>query len=342
MKKRIGKIILIVLASLLVLLLLLALGAYIYANVLLDKIDRSEITGNMDLLPEEIYEGPTVDAPDSVEQMEEAQKQFEEVQKIDLQEQSGIVNILLIGSDRRGTYENGRSDSMMIVSLNYNTDKIHITSLNRAMYVCIPRNDGNRWNMLNAAYSWGGPNLLVDTVELNFRIKIDHYVVVDFTAFEKAVDKVGGVELTLTGGEAAHVQSNSGVPTAPGKQLLNGAQVRGYCQIRALDNDFFRTNRQRTVIKELIKKASKSDMNTLIAVANEILPMVNTNMTNSQIISYIVRSMHMLGNTTEGHMLPIENESGKTYTGMIYVNGQEMYKVDFETNIKALHDYIAS
>ena len=181
-----------------------------------------------------------------------------------------------------------------------------------------------------------------DTVELNLRIKIDHYVVVDITAFEKAVNRVGGLELTLTGGEAAHVQSNSGISTAPGKQLLNGAQVRAYCQIRALDNDFVRTNRQRTVIKELIQKASKSDMNTLIEVANEILPMVNTNMTNSQIISYIIKSMHMLGNTTEGHMLPIENESGKTYTGMIYVNGQEMYKVDFETNIKALHDYIAS
>lgn len=341
MKKRIGKIILIVLASLLILMLLLALGAYIYANVLLNKIDRSEITGNMDLLPEEIYEGPTVDAPDSVEQIEEAQKQFEEVQKIDLQEQSGIINILLIGSDRRGTYENGRSDSMMIVSLNYNTDKIHITSLNRAMYVCIPRNDGNRWNMLNAAYSWGGPNLLVDTVELNFRIKIDHYVVVDFTAFEKAVDQVGGVEVNLTAAEARYISSICGT-VEPGLQTLNGSQARDFCQIRALDNDFVRTNRQRTVIKSLIKKASKSDMNTLIGVANEILPMVNTNMTNSQIISYIVRSMHMLGNTTEGHMLPIENESGKTYTGMIYVNGQEMYKVDFETNIKALHDYIAS
>lgn len=341
-KKRVGKIILIVLGSLLGLILLLALGLWIYANAMLNKLDRTEITGDIHLSEEEVYDGPTVDVPDSVEEIEDAHNQAEETQKIDILEQKGITNILFIGSDRRNNSENGRSDSMMLVSLNYNTGKIHITSLMRAMYVCIPRSDGNIWGMLNAAYSWGGPNLLIDTVELNFRVKIDHYVVVDFSAFEEAVDLVGGVVLTVTEAEARHIRSYSGQETPAGTQLLNGAQTRAYCQIRYIDNDFVRTSRQRTVIKELIKKAAGCDLDTLTSLANQILPLVNTNMNNSQIISYIFKTLPLLDGVSQGRMLPVENESGKTYTGMIYVGGREMYKVDFEANIKALHEYIQS
>ena len=335
-KKKAGKIVLIVLGSILLLLLLLALGLFIYANIMLNKLDRTEITGDINLPEEQIYDGPTVDAEDSVEEIEEAQKQLEEVQKIEIQKQEGIVNILLIGSDRRTMNENGRSDSMMMVSLNYNTQKIHITSLMRAMYVCIPRSDGDIWGMLNAAYSWGGPNLLVDTVEQNFRIKIDHYVVVDFTAFEKAVNLVGGLELTLTEAEANFVK------VSPGTQHLNGIQVRDYCRIRYIDNDFKRTGRQRNVITLLLQKAAQSDLSTLMEMADNILPLVNTNMTNGEIMSYLIKTLPMFKNVSKGRMLPIENESGTTYTGMIYVGGREMYKVDFETNVKALHEYIQS
>ncbi len=341
-KKRVGKIILIVLGSLLGLILLLALGLLIYANIMLNKLDRTEITGNIHLSEDEVYEGPTEDVPDSEEEKLEAHQQSEETQKIPILQEDEITNILFVGSDRRNKNENGRSDSMMLVSLNYKTGKIHITSLMRAMYVCIPRSDGNIWGMLNAAYSWGGPNLLIDTVELNFRVKIHHYVVVDISAFQEAVDLVGGVEINLTETEARYVRSDSGYETPAGKQLLNGAQARAYCQIRYIDNDFVRTGRQRIVIKELIKKAAGSDLGTLINLANQILPLVNTNLTNNEILSYMMKSLPLLGNVSQGRMLPVENESGKTYTGMIYVGGREMYKVDFEANIKALHEYIQS
>ena len=335
-KKKTGKIVLIVLGSILLLLLLLALALFIYANIMLNKLDRTEITGNINLPEEQIYEEPTVDTEDSVDEIEEAKKQLEEVQKIEIKKQEGIVNFLLIGSDRRNMNENGRSDSMMLVSLNYNTEKIHVTSLMRAMYVCIPRSDGDIWGMLNAAYSWGGPNLLVDTVEENFRIKIDHYIVVDFTAFEKAVDLVGGLELTLTQAEANFVK------VAPGTQHLNGLQVRDYCRIRYTDNDFKRTSRQRNVITLLLQKAAQSDLSTLMEMADKTFPLVNTNLTNGEIMSYIIKTLPMLKNVSQGRMLPIENESGNTYTGIIYVGGREMYKVDFETNVKALHEYIQS
>lgn len=341
-KNRVWRIVLIVVGSILLLLLLLILGLWIYANIMLNKLDRSEITGDMSLSEDQIYDGPTEAVEDSVKEIEEAKQQFEEIQKIEIVDSEDIVNILLIGSDRRNSSENGRSDSMVLVSLNYKTGKIHMTSLMRAMYVCIPRSDGNIWGMLNAAYSWGGPNLLIDTVELNFRVKIDHYAVMDFSDVQDAVDLVGGLDITLTEGEARHVQSNSGTPTQSGKQHLNGKQVRAYCQIRYIDNDFVRTSRQRTVLKLLFAKAAKSDLGTLVSLADQMLPKVNTNLTNGEIISYIMKTLPILNNVSKGRMLPVENESGKTYTGMIYVGGREMYKVDFEENIKALHEYIQS
>lgn len=336
------KIIFIILAIILLLMLMLLAGLLIFGNTYLNKIDRTEITGNVNLAEDEIFEDPTVDATDSDAEIEAVKKEFEEAQKIGIQKVSGVENILLIGADRHGQGENGRSDSMILVTINNNTGNIHLTSFMRAMYVCIPRSNGNVWSMLNAAYSWGGPNLLVDTIEMNFRVKIDKYVVVDFAAFEKAVDLLGGVEIELSKEEADNTRWNSGVPTSPGKQLLNGAQARGYCQIRVIDNDFARTGRQRKVINVLLQKAKHMDLSTMLAIADEILPMVNTNLTNSEILIYLTRAIPMLKNPVTQRMLPIENEAATSYIGRIYVGGREMYRVDFNKNIQALHDFINS
>lgn len=343
MKKRKAlKVLFITLACLMLVFLLLVSAVFIFSNTMLNKLDRTEITGNENLAEHEIFEEPTVDATDSNAEIEAVKKEFEEAQKIGIQKVSGVENILLIGADRHGQGENGRSDSMILVTINNNTGKIHLTSFMRAMYVCIPRSNGNVWSMLNAAYSWGGPNLLVDTIEMNFRVKIDKYVVVDFAAFEKAVDLLGGVEIELSEKEAAHVKANSGYPTGSGLQLLNGAQTRGYCQIRKIDNDFARTARQRKVINVLLQKAKHMDLSTMLAIADEILPMVNTNLSNSQILIYLTRAIPMLKNPVTQRMLPIENEAGTSYIGRIYVGGREMYRVDFDKNIQALHDFINS
>jgi len=336
------KITLIVIGCILLLIGLLLGGLWLYLNGLLNKVDRTEITGNLTLSESEIYEGETVDATDSVEHIDQAHNEFQEVQEIEFLKDSKITNILLIGADRHASWEYGRSDSMMILSINERTDKIHLTSLMRAMYVCIPRSDGEQWGMLNAAYSWGGPKLLIETIENNFRIKIDHYVVVDFSAFEKGVDLLGGVEINLSDAEARHVQSISKVVTYSGNQLLNGVQTRAYCQIRYIDNDFVRTKRQRTVLTKLMNKAASSSIPTLIDLAETMLPYVNTDMTNGEILSYIAKVPSLMSNPITQRMLPIENEAGKSYTGIIFVQGREMYKVDFNTNIRALHEFIMS
>lgn len=341
--KKFLKITGIVIGVIVLLLLILALVAFFIVNSKLSKINRAEITGNPYLSEDEVYEEPTQDVPDSVEEINEVQQEWQEAQNIQLTKTSGVENILLIGADRHGAGENGRSDSMIMVTLNYNTNKIHLTSFMRAMYVYIPRSSGGVWGMLNAAYSWGGPNLLVDTIELNFRVNIDHYVVVDYSSFEKAVDLLGGVTLTLTEEEARHVKANSGIPTSAGTQTLNGAQTRGYCQIRKIDNDFKRTGRQRQVIDLLIKKAMNSDINTLMSLADQIFPLVSTDIKDNSVIwNYIFKAFPMLGNVTKGRMLPVENEDGESYIGIIFVGGREMYRVNFARNIAALHEYINS
>lgn len=342
-KRSAGKIIGIILGCILLLLLLAVLAVVILANSMLNKINRTEITGNMNLSEEEIYEAPTVPVEDSNEEIEAVKKEFEEAQKIQIPENTGVENILLIGADRRDKSENGRSDTIMMVSLNYDTGKIHLTSFMRAMYVCIPRADGNVWGMINAAYSWGGPNLLIDTIELNFRVKIDHYVVIDFAGFETAVDLLGGVEIDLSAEEARAVVVRFRGTKPAGRYLLNGEQALYYSRLRFIDNDFVRTSRQRIMIESLLKKALSMDLSTLIELANQILPMVHTDsdLTNIKIIGYITRTLPLINNISQ-RMLPVENEAGNSYIGIIYVGGREMYRVNFAKNINALHEFINS
>lgn len=343
-KKRRGlKIILIILLILILVPALVVGGLIIGGNKYLnDRLNQMEILGDMNMPEDEIYEGETVAEEDSLEEIDAVRKEFEELQNMEIAKMDGVDNILLVGADRRSNRENGRSDSMILVSLNHNTKKIHLTSFMRAMYVCIPRSDGHVWGMLNAAYSWGGPNLLIDTIELNFRVKIDKYVVVDFAAFETAVDLLGGVDVELTQAEASYVASETKIPTGSGMQHLNGKQALMYSRIRLLDNDFVRTARQRRVINALFKKAKDMDLRTMLTLADEILPMVSTNLTNSEILVYIIRSIPLLQNDITQRMLPIENESGKSFYGIIFVGGREMYRVDFVKNIQALHTFINS
>lgn len=340
-KRSAGKIIGIVLLCICILILLLMLAAFIYFSSLLGKIDRTEITGDLSLSEDQIYETPTVDVPDSIDEIEQVKQEFLEAQKIDIVQSDGVENILLIGADRRSMQENGRSDSVILVSLNHETGKIHLTSFMRAMYVCIPRSDGNVWGMLNAAYSWGGPNLLIDTIELNFRVRIDRYVIVDFTAFKTAIDMVGGVEVNLSEAEARQITTESKIPTSSGLQLLEGQRALDYSRLRIVDNDFKRTSRQRTVITSLLEKVPNIDVSTLISMANEILPLVNTNLSNTEIMQYIMECIPMVSNISQ-RMLPVENEDGESFNGIIYVNGREMYRVNFAHNIKALHEFINS
>ena len=129
-----------------------------------------------------------------------AEMNYEEIESVasSPMKEEGVTNILLIGNDSRENGEDGRSDAMILLSISNRTKKIYMTSLLRDMYVEIP---GYKDNRLNAAYSYGGAELLMETIEQNFDIHISRYVLVNFEAFANLVDAVGGVDLELTGKE---------------------------------------------------------------------------------------------------------------------------------------------
>ncbi len=257
---------------------------------------------------------------------------------------SSVKNILLIGTDSRGE-DRGRSDSMILLSINSKTDKITMCSLMRDMYVQIP---GYGSNKLNAAYSYGGPELLMDTIEENLYIEIDDYVTVNFVSFANIVDAVGGVEIEVSDNEAdamnVLLQSPEGVSffgepseddllDGGGTYNLSGKQALCYSRLRYVGNaDFERTQRQRKVLEAIIKKAANPVR--IGAVAKEALPSMNTNMSKLNMYLLSLRGPgFLLGYDVEQMRIPADD----TYWGSD-IDGMSVLEVDFEENIDLIED----
>lgn len=256
-----------------------------------------------------------------------------------------VVNILLIGEEAINDGKNGRSDSMMIATLNTVEKTIKLTSLMRDMYVTIP---GYRDNKLNSAYHSGGGVLLAETIEQNFGIEIDGYVRVNFDAFEKIVDKLGGVDITLTEAEAHYLNTTNYISkkkyrcVKEGLNTLNGNQALGYCRVRYKGasngeiNDFGRTYRQRTVIKTIFDKYKNQNIVNMISIANELLSYVTTNMSKSEMISYLTTAAGFGKLEMEVFRIPLDN----SYEDQKIDGPGWVLVIDFEKNKKALRDFI--
>lgn len=221
-----------------------------------------------------------------------------------------VINVLVMGVDDYQEYDIGRTDSMMLVSLDTRHKKLKVTSLMRDMYVAIPgRKEPNR---INTAYSMGGPELLVKTVEANFKIDVDRWVEVTYDAFEKIIEAMGGVEITLTQEEANLVNSESGDPRhnlSAGTFLLSGKQARFYSRIRKLaGDDFMRTQRQRNVMNALVKKFKSSDIGTINNVLYNALPHIKTNMQKNEILGLAASALEYLNYEYEEDRIPGNNE----------------------------------
>lgn len=222
----------------------------------------------------------------------------------DIVSDPNIQNILLIGSDTRGGEKYGRSDTMLVLSLNKTTKQIKMVSFLRDLYVKI---NGLQDNRINASYSYGGPKLLIDTLQDNFRFKIDNYVRVDFNSFQKLIDMVGGVQITLTQAEAGQVNANSGSgKVSAGSNKLNGVQALAYARIRHIDSDFGRTQRQRNVMTSLMSSLKGSNVGALMNIANEVLPNVQTDLSNSQIMDFAFNGSTYMSNTSGQLTIPID------------------------------------
>lgn len=224
-------------------------------------------------------------------------EEIEHIENVNsLTSRSDVKNILFIGADK----EKGgasRSDSIMIVSVNKSAGKVIVTSILRDTHVDIP---GECEAKINSAYAWGGANLLIQTIEQNFGLKIDGYAVVNFNMFTDLVDGLGGIDIEVTENEADYINNrhNYKSETKPdhfesGESVhLNGYQTLWYARIRKLDSDFMRTYRQRKVITAIAENI-KTELLTgnifgLISTAKDVAPNIETSLSNSEFTSLLL------------------------------------------------------
>lgn len=256
-----------------------------------------------------------------------------------------VFNILLIGSDTRESGGSGRSDSMILVSINKSTKSIIATSLLRDIYLPIPGKGSNR---INAAYAYGGADLLMETIEQNFKIKVDNYASVDFFSFMDIVDAVGGVTIDVTDAELRYINdyvrslnsltgddTNTDTLEASGTQLLNGKQALSYSRIRYIGTDFERTARQRRVLEQIFNKVKTLNIMELNNLLNKILPQITTNLTEGKIFSLLLKVPAYARYDLKQWSIPAEN----SYS-FKKINGMSVLGIDFEENINILQDYL--
>lgn len=203
----------------------------------------------------------------------------------------GILNILLIGQDRRGSSGRSLSDAMILCTLNRKTGVLTMTSFLRDSYVRIP---GHGSNKLNAAYPLGGMALLDETLEENFGVTVDGNVEVDFSQFQQIIDLLGGVEISLTEAEVRHLAHEYGFVLQPGVNRLTGEQALGYARIRKLGTDFARTERQRTVLTALISQFRQAGLWKLHKAAKELLGLITTDLSKGEILRLAAELAPML------------------------------------------------
>ncbi len=258
---------------------------------------------------------------------------------------SYVTNILLIGTDGRTSDERGRSDTMMLASLNSKTDKVSLISFMRDCYVEIP---DYGWDKLNASYSYGGPELLMDTIEHNFGIAIDDYVSVNFVSFANIVDAVGGIDVDISDAEAQEINTilqaevneimGDGVLDdmlkSGGDLHLNGKQALSYARIRYIGNaDFERTERQRRVMELVMNKLKSVNPTLLPKLSASVLPGVSTNMSTGELYALSLRAPFLLGYDRQQLQIPAEG----TYYGEYTASGDALI-VDFNSNYDVIYE----
>ena len=253
--------------------------------------------------------------------------------------EEGVTNILLIGNDSRENGADGRSDAMILLSVSNETNTIHLTSLLRDMYVEIPGHNNNR---LNAAYAYGGAELLLETIKLNFGIDVNRYVLVNFQAFANLIDAAGGVDLELTNDEVYmlnaylveyNILENRPEGTdyldadASGMLHLNGPQALAYSRNRYIGSDFGRTERQRKVLEAVIKKAPSALLSNGQEMMAGILPNLTTNLTEEELRTLSLSAAKLLSYEVVQASIPLQG----TYQNAT-IREMAVLEVDFEAN----------
>lgn len=320
-------------AILLIIVLIIVLlmgGVYAYVNHKLSKIMRVDISPEVVVDPSletfETEEGltDTIDPEDIVWNNAD----------IEVMKDKDVSNILLIGQDRREGQGRQRSDSMIICSLNKKTNKIILTSVMRDMYVPIPGYSDNR---INAAYQFGGMELLDRVMEESLGVHIDANVEVDFEGFINCMAEIGNIDMQLNEEEAKYLNDANGWNLQAGYNSLTPEQALAFSRVRYVGHsDWERTDRQRRVIISAFNNVKGLSIPELISLADRIFPNVTTDMTNSEILGYVYTVVTNKMTTIDSNRLPAEG----TYTCETLRKGMEVLVPDLKANAECLKEYI--
>ena len=245
-----------------------------------------------------------------------------------------IVNILLVGVDYgdeeavmfKGAYL-PRSDSMILISINTINNVVNMVSLSRAAYVAIPDHGNKR---LNTAHAYGGASLLVDTIEQNYKIRIDKYITVDISGFAQIVDALGGVTIEMTAAEAGKVLGVS----AAGTYDLDGDEAVYYSRLRSIDTDRKRTGRQRAVLNAIALKLRKSSASTMVDLLDTVLPLVTTNFSKAELLAQVAKAPKYLSMSIHEDIIPHVPYPLSTR------DGKEVLILNWDEEDKYIHDLL--
>ena len=230
--------------------------------------------------------------------------------------EKNVTNILLIGTDERteNFSAKSRADSMMILSINKKTNDIKLISLERGMLVQIP---GRKPDILTHTFRYGGSELLIQTVETHFKIKIDNYVRINFSMFKKMINELGGVDIVLSQREADSLnEARHYQPVKAGSNHLDGNTALGYSRLRDIDSDWRRIERQRKVIASIKTKMKGKSLFELSNVAEKCLPYVQTDLSSGEFASLLLKMPDLANGGFEDMTIPAQG----TYQGLGHVD----------------------
>lgn len=258
------------------------------------------------------------------------------------QKDKDVENILVFGVDSRGTDDvQCRADAVMVVSMDNRTHSIKLISLMRDSGVTIEgRSSADK---LTHSYAYGGVGLLVNTINDNFGLDIQRFVMLDFSSSSALIDLVGGIEIDVQPKEVKYANQSineqnmlmgTEVPLLEnsGLQTLSGIQAIAWSRIRHADSDFMRTSRQRAVASALIKKVASQNVLKQLAFLDNSAGMFETNMTQADLLRVGTVAIGLVGNIIE-YRIPDDG----LYT--IQENPWMMI-IDWEQQIPKLHEYI--
>ena len=243
----------------------------------------------------------------------------------ELLQDSKVLNVMLFGEDNHGSDEHGRSDTMIMLSIDNRHKKLKLTSFQRDTYVYIP---GHDYDKINSSYTLGGAKLSIQTIEANFGIKVDRYAVVDFDSFKKIIDTLGGVDIELSQDEIDYinyqmyknkqVDSPKTITDPPGVVHLNGQEALWYARNRGLSkgedgneigidgDDWDRTSRQRKLLETIFDSMKNADIGQIVSIVSSVGPLITTNLKKDEITALVTRALTYLDYDVEQYYIPEE------------------------------------